>query len=145
MTIRWDNASPLPPAVAAAMVAAMQAMPSRAQAAHDAWWAAVLDDPRARPRKAVHASFVRLREHREPTIELTCETCGIERRSFLDRRRAGDVRPGSDNRRLTPAAAPMHLPAVRRSVRTILAMERTNGPRLAAQGLEVSPRRTARN
>jgi len=30
----------------------------------------------------VHDSFARLREHREPTIELMCESCGIEQRSF---------------------------------------------------------------
>ena len=82
VAMRWDNAISLPSAVAAAMVAAMQAMPSRAEAAHEAWWAAVLDDPRARPRKAAHQSFVRLREHTAPTIESKCYACGIERQSF---------------------------------------------------------------
>jgi hypothetical protein len=82
MPLRWDNATPLPAAVADAMVAALHAVPSRAQAAHEAWWAAVLNDPRVRPRKAAHHSFLRLREHRAPTIDLMCETCGIERRSF---------------------------------------------------------------
>jgi hypothetical protein len=82
MPIRWDNATPLPAAVADALAAAMHAVPSRAQAAHDAWWAAVLDDPRVRPRREAHHSFVRLREHTAPTIDLVCDTCGIERRSF---------------------------------------------------------------
>jgi hypothetical protein len=82
MPIRWENITPLPAAVADAMVAAMHAMPSRARAADEAWWAAVLNDPRARPRKAAHHSFVRLREHTQPSIDLMCTNCGIERRSF---------------------------------------------------------------
>jgi len=44
--IRWDNAAALPAAVADALAAAIHAMPSRAQAADEAWRAAVLDDPR---------------------------------------------------------------------------------------------------
>jgi hypothetical protein len=82
MSIRWDNATPLPAAVADALAAAINAMPSRAETVHEAWWAAVMDDPRVRPRKPVHDSFVRLREHTAPTIELMCHVCGIERRSF---------------------------------------------------------------
>ena len=82
MTMRWDNAAPLPAAVADALAAAMHAMPSRAEAVHEAWWAAVLGDPRARPRKETHHSLVRLHEHTAPTIDLMCDTCGIERRSF---------------------------------------------------------------
>jgi hypothetical protein len=68
MPIRWDNATPLPAVAAAAMVAAIRAMQSRAEAAQEAWWAAVLDDPRVRPRKETHHSFVRLREHTAPTM-----------------------------------------------------------------------------
>jgi len=82
MPIRWDNATPLPASVADALAAAVNAMPRRAEAVHEAWWTAVLGDPRARPRKETHRSFVRLREHTAPTIDLMCETCGIERRSF---------------------------------------------------------------
>ena len=42
----------------------------------------MLADPRMRSRKETHHSFVGLREHRQPTIDLMRETCEIGRRSF---------------------------------------------------------------
>jgi hypothetical protein len=145
VTIRWDNATPLPAAVADALAAAMRAMPSPAETAHEAWWAAVLNDPRVRPCKTVHDSFVRLREHKGPTIELMCETCGIERRSFATADALALYGPDQTMAALRPLLLRCTFRRCRRSVRSILAMERTNGPRLAAQGLEISSRRTARS